>query len=67
MKPGAPAPEPRALFPPPLTSKAPAMDLIDLAYAVGTRAHPARRMPTLAAAAMTAVAALVAPDIGFCR
>ena len=38
------------------------MDLIDLAYAIGARAHPARRMPALAGAAMTAVAALVAPD-----
>jgi len=41
------------------------MDLIDLAYAVGTRAHAsvARRMPTLAGVAMTAVAALVAPNM----
>ena len=40
------------------------MDLIDLAYAVATRARPAlaRLMPTLAGAAMSAMAALVAPN-----
>jgi len=64
MRPGVPAPEARALFPPPLTSKSPAMDLIDLAYTIATRAHSpvARLMPTLAGAAMTAVVALVAPN-----
>ncbi len=38
------------------------MDLIDLASAVTARAHPARRLPTLAGAALTAAAALVAPN-----
>jgi hypothetical protein len=38
------------------------MDLIDLAYAVATRAHPARRLPTLAGATVAGLAALVAPN-----
>src|SRR5271170_751069 len=49
------------MFPPPLTSKSPAMNPIDLARAIGKPAHSAaaRRRPALAAAT---IAALLTPD-----
>jgi hypothetical protein len=52
------------MFPPPLTSKAPAVNLMNLAHALGKRARPAVAMrgPALAAVTMAALAALVAPN-----
>jgi len=53
-----------AFIPPPFPSKAPAMDLLRLAYAIRRRAYPAiaRMRPALAGATLAVVSALAAPD-----